>query len=310
MSIVTNMTNGGNSGISTNNAVVFVTIVSSHELLGTDNIITMTKGNIVLKPSLWRNGDVNVIPSLQVVDKKTAIFFLPPACFDSVNSWTVSHTIKYFTHSETIIVSSNKEYSLDFSSATYTGWIIKNGRFTNEFRQDKFAPQNSYGSFALTASNDSTQWQLNEDLFNYGEIKDSFSDYISEELDWQMLEDCVYLRTPELSQYVRFKAYTPLIGNVVVYLDIDGYYSKYSDLVQYFGVESTTATAPSILSYSEALPLRRHPMTLTLPTNVTTTNISLQIGSGSSGYYAAEFWCYDFYITGNLMVVYELPPDE
>ena len=304
MSIVTNMTNGGTGGISTNNAVVFVTFVSSHELAGTDNIITMTKGNMVLRPSFWRNGIVDAAATSQVVDKKTAVFFLPPVCFDNVNPWTVSHTFEYFTYSETIIVSSNKEYSLDFSSSIYTGWIIKDGKFNGEFKQQKFSPQYSWGSFAFTASNDSSQWQLNEDLFNYGEIKNSFSDYVSEEL-----EDCVYLKTHELSQYARFKAYTPSIGNVTVYLDIEGAYSKYDSLVQYVGVENINATAPSTLSYSEELPQGRYPITLTLPTNVTTTNISLQIGSTSLGSYNAEFLCYDFYITGNLAVVYELPPD-
>ena len=313
MSIVTNMTTGGNgnSEISTNNAVVFVTIVSSHELLGTDNIITMTKGNIVLRPSLWRNGKISVSPYSQVEDKKTAVFFVPPSYFDSVNSWTVSHTFEYFTHSETIIISSNKEYSLDFTSSTYTGWVIRNGVFTNEFRQQKFSPQYGYGDFAFTAPNDSSQWQLNENLFNNGEIKNSFSDYVSYEYIDQSTLFKIYSENGEL-QYTRFKAYTPLIGNVTIFLESDNNYVYFNNLAPRIGAESPNVTAPSELLYlpDDGFGHYRQSITYQFPTNATTNNVSFQFVNSYYRPYSVYFLFYNLYITGNLVVTYELPPDE
>lgn len=99
MSKVINMVGGGSSGggISSNDAVLVVTVQ-------TGSTVTATKGGVTLTPTMW------VTAADPTFD--CAIFSIESSLFDAVNPWTVTGTLGTGTASATVIIDSNKQYDL------------------------------------------------------------------------------------------------------------------------------------------------------------------------------------------------------
>lgn len=106
-----NMIGGGN-GIPGNRAVLVARIPSG-------STVTATKGGIVLTPMMW--------VSETYPDQDIALFVFAPAQFDSVNPWTITATDGTDTASDTILVTTNKEYEIELS---YDLMLYDSGTFT------------------------------------------------------------------------------------------------------------------------------------------------------------------------------------
>ena len=95
---------GGSGGLKDGSAILSVTVPAG-------STVTASKGGVTLQPSLWLSG----------ADSSTeiALFTFLPAQFDSVNPWTVTATDGTSTASDTVIISTNKQYSVDISFDYY-----------------------------------------------------------------------------------------------------------------------------------------------------------------------------------------------
>ena len=109
MSLTMNMVGGGGSGIPGNRAVLVARIPSG-------STVTATKGGVVLTPMMW--------VSETYPDQDIALFVFTPAQFDSVNPWTITATDGTETASETVLITTNKEYEVEL---TYTLFYYKDG---------------------------------------------------------------------------------------------------------------------------------------------------------------------------------------
>lgn len=113
---------GGGSGPSASDAILTVTVP-------TGSTVTATKGGATLTPTMWVQA---ADPTLDC-----ALFAIPASMFDSQNTWTVTATLGTKTASDTIIISSNKQYDLliqmtlylydsgDENTAVTGGWEAK-----------------------------------------------------------------------------------------------------------------------------------------------------------------------------------------
>ena len=99
----------GSGGIPGNWAVIVARVPSG-------SAVTATKGSITLTPKMW--------VSEADPEKDIAIFTLTPAQFDANTPWTITATRGTDTASETVLVTSNKEYEVEL---TYTLFYYKDG---------------------------------------------------------------------------------------------------------------------------------------------------------------------------------------
>ena len=119
MSLVLNMVGGGGGSLKDTDAILIVTVP-------TGSTVTMTKGGVTLTPTMWVQA---ADPTLDC-----ALFVIAPSMFDAVNAWTVTATDGTSTASDTVIISTNKQYSVEISfyylfrgDGVYTGeWNAKN----------------------------------------------------------------------------------------------------------------------------------------------------------------------------------------
>lgn len=90
---------GGGSGgaIKPENAILVVTVP-------TGSTVTAVKGSISQTPTMWVSGTYP--------DQDIALFVFTPAQFDSVNPWTITATDGVLTASDTVLITSNKEYEI------------------------------------------------------------------------------------------------------------------------------------------------------------------------------------------------------
>lgn len=123
MSLVLNMVGGGGGGsLKDTDAILTVTVP-------TGSTVTATKGGVTLTPTMWVQAADNTLDC--------ALFAIPASMFDSQNAWTVTATLGTKTASNTIIISSNKQYDLliqmtlylydngDENTAVTGGWEAK-----------------------------------------------------------------------------------------------------------------------------------------------------------------------------------------
>lgn len=123
MSLVLNMVGGGGGGsLKDTDAILTVTVP-------TGSTVTATKGGVTLTPTMWVQAADNTLDC--------ALFAIPASMFDSQNAWTVTATLGTKTASNTIIISSNKQYDLliqmtlylydngDENIAVTGGWEVK-----------------------------------------------------------------------------------------------------------------------------------------------------------------------------------------
>lgn len=106
--MIFNMVGGGSGGLKATDAVLIVSVP-------TGSTVTATKNGVTLIPTIWVQ---NVDSTLD-----TAIFSVKASTFDS-NAWTVTATLGDDTSSETVVIDSAKEYSVEI---TYNHWIFKSG---------------------------------------------------------------------------------------------------------------------------------------------------------------------------------------
>lgn len=105
MSFVFNMVGGGGGGsLKDTDAILTVTV-------STGSTVTATKGGTTLTPTMWAQA--------AEASLDCALFVITPAQFDSVNPWTVTAMLGADTASDTVIISTNKQYSVDLSYDYY-----------------------------------------------------------------------------------------------------------------------------------------------------------------------------------------------
>ena len=115
MSLTLNMVGGGGGGLSSNDALLAVTVP-------TGSSVTASKGGAILTPTIWTKNADNTLD--------VAIFIIHQSQFDSVNAWTVTATDGTSTKSKTIIIDSADEYDI---TIVYRIYLIKNGVQQVEF---------------------------------------------------------------------------------------------------------------------------------------------------------------------------------
>lgn len=123
---------GGGSGPSASDAILTVTVP-------TGSTVTATKGGTTLSPTMWVQAADNTLDC--------ALFVIAQAQFDSVNPWTITATNGTDTASDTVIISTNKQYSVEISfdyylfraDGVYRGeWSSK--AWWNESGNNKYPP--------------------------------------------------------------------------------------------------------------------------------------------------------------------------
>lgn len=126
MSLVFNMVGGGGGKLKDTDAVLVVTVP-------TGSTVTATKGGTTLTPTMWVKAADNTLDC--------AIFSIPASQFDSTTPWTITATDGTNTASDTVLITTNKEYEVTLSfvlfiynvgdqcSSTTGGWG-GNGTYT------------------------------------------------------------------------------------------------------------------------------------------------------------------------------------
>lgn len=97
MSYVFNMVGGGGGSLKDTDAILTVNVP-------TGSTVTMTKGGVTLTPTMWVQA---ADPTLDC-----ALFVISPSLFDAVNAWTVTATLGTNTASDTVTISTNKQYDI------------------------------------------------------------------------------------------------------------------------------------------------------------------------------------------------------
>lgn len=105
---------GGGGGPTASDAILLVTAPAG-------SVVTMTKGADTRVPTMWVSA---ADPTLE-----TALFVVEAADFDST-AWTVTATDGAITASDTVLITTNKEYEVVLSYAYY---FYKNGVSYNNF---------------------------------------------------------------------------------------------------------------------------------------------------------------------------------
>jgi len=100
MSLTLNMIGGGGGGLSDTDAVLTVSVP-------TGSTVTAVKGGITLTPTIWVQDADNTLDY--------AIFSISPSMFDAVNPWTVTGTRGTDSDSQTVTISTNKQYEVSLS---------------------------------------------------------------------------------------------------------------------------------------------------------------------------------------------------
>lgn len=107
LGVTGNYTGGG--GVSSSDAILFVTVPSG-------STVTATKGGTTLSPTMWTAAaDANF---------ECALFIINSSLFDAQNAWTVTATKGTDTASNTVVIDDNKEYDLEL---IFELWLVRNG---------------------------------------------------------------------------------------------------------------------------------------------------------------------------------------
>lgn len=137
MSLTFNMVGGGGGGLKNTDAVLIVTVP-------TGSTVTATKGGTTITPTMW------VKAADQTLD--CAIFSIPASQFDSTTPWTITATDGTNTASDTILITTNKEYEVVLSSVLY---LYENGTFSQSYATTNLATNGTISdeaSYILCAS--------------------------------------------------------------------------------------------------------------------------------------------------------------
>lgn len=95
---------GGGGKLKNTDAVLIVTVP-------TGSTVTATKGGTTLTPTMWVKAADNTLDC--------AIFSIPASKFDSTTPWTVTATNGTETASNTVLITTNKEYDVTLSFALF-----------------------------------------------------------------------------------------------------------------------------------------------------------------------------------------------
>ena len=122
----------GSGGPSASDAILTVTVP-------TGSTVTMTKGGVTLTPTMWVQAADNTLDC--------ALFVIAPNLFDSQNAWTVTATLGTDSASDTVMISSNKQYDLALS---YRPYIYRRGYINTALTGGLTNSGYTYSSQALT----------------------------------------------------------------------------------------------------------------------------------------------------------------
>ena len=106
---------GGGGGLADGSALLSVTVPA-------ESTVTATKNGATVTPSLWLLGTD--------ASTEVALFAFTPAQFDSATPWTITATLGEDSASDTVLITTNKEYEIVLSYAYY---FYKNGTSYNGF---------------------------------------------------------------------------------------------------------------------------------------------------------------------------------
>lgn len=134
MSLTLNMVGGGGGGKLKNTDAVLVVTVP------TGSTVTATKGGTTLTPTIWVKAANNTLDC--------AIFSIPASQFDSTTPWTVTATLGTETASDTVLITTNKEYEVELS---YGFYVYNNGQTSFTFGSSK---SSSVGAASITEGAD------------------------------------------------------------------------------------------------------------------------------------------------------------
>lgn len=95
---------GGGGKLKDTDAVLVVTVP-------TGSTVTATKGGTTLTPTMWVKATDSTLDC--------AIFSIPASQFDSTTPWTVTATLGTQTASDTVLITSNKQYEVELSFSIY-----------------------------------------------------------------------------------------------------------------------------------------------------------------------------------------------
>ena len=152
MSLTMNMIGGG-GGISGNRAVLVARVPSG-------STVTATKDGVVLTPMMW--------VSETYPDQDIALFVFSPAQFDSINPWTITATDGTDTASETVLITTNKEYDVVIEYISYI-YRASSGICLLATNSSVWSKTNGQGGVYETASygNSGLQMAINDTLTNW-----------------------------------------------------------------------------------------------------------------------------------------------
>ena len=95
---------GGGGGPTASDAILTVKAPAN-------SIVTMSKGNTTLTPTLWTTAADSGL--------ECALFVIEPSLFDSQNAWTVTATSGSSTASDTVVIDDNLQYEMVLSFGLY-----------------------------------------------------------------------------------------------------------------------------------------------------------------------------------------------
>ena len=131
MIFVVGSSGGGGGGPTASDAILTVTAPAGAT-------VTATKGSATLTPTLWT--------AAADATQECALFVISSAQFDSSTPWTVTATSGTATASDTVTISSNKQYDLTLD---FNYWLVKHGTLAGTFSTSTYASLTQSDDFVL-----------------------------------------------------------------------------------------------------------------------------------------------------------------
>lgn len=169
---------GGGGKLKDTDAVIVATVP-------TGSTVTATKGGTTLTPTMWVKATDSTLDC--------AIFSIPASQFDSTTPWTVTATLGTETASETVLITTNKEYEVELS---YSLYLYNNGDLctavTGGWSYAAFLNTSNYSAGTLNTAHNGTTCYLSAngvnkqisavtvnkiDVTNYNALRIEVSDY-------------------------------------------------------------------------------------------------------------------------------------
>lgn len=240
-------------GLSNTDAILIVTVP-------TGSTVTATKGGVTLTSTIWVQNADNTLD--------TAIFTIPSSTFDS-NAWTVTATLGGESSSDTIVINSAKEYSLEL---LYDLYLVKDGVVNSNYT----ATKGGYTSATISYGEGYVAIET-------GEVSGSYS--------------LLYF-TPQilLSEY----DYLVFDGCARGYAEANKFYQSYgvvNTVSSSGGTQSTFSSSGVLLSGNASSYTARSMQYIDISAVSSTSYVGFQTAGSSYYHIAGGIRCYNFYLS-------------